>query len=194
MNQKPIFKLPVDHVVPPDLNIFSGEKQLDIHLSKKWTTALMEKSSQAYHTHVSDLLIVALYLAFHEWTGDPRLLLLLEGHGREDLFENTDTSRTLGWFTSKYPVLIKLEKESDFENAILSVKEQLRQIPRNGIGYGMLRYLSKIIIINKMAEIPEPEVIFNFIGRVDRRLNRLHGNSKLNLREQLEAQIFFVRI
>lgn len=168
MNQKPLFKLPVDHVVPPDLNVFSGEKKLNFHLNKKWTAALMEKSSRAYHTQISDLLIVALYYAFYKWTGDPRLLLLLEGHGREDLFENTDTSRTIGWFTSKYPVLIKCEKQLDLENSILSIKEQLRQIPGKGIGYGLLRYLSKDHNIrNKMAEIPEPEVIFNYIGKVN---------------------------
>ena len=167
MNRKPLFKLPVDYVVPPDINIFSGEKHFDIHLNKKWTTALLENSSQAYHTLVSDLQIVALYQAFYEWTGDPRLLLLLEGHGREDLFEDTDISRTVGWFTSKYPVLLKLDKASDFENSILSVKEQLRQIPGKGIGYGLLRYLSKDQDIrNKMAEIPEPEVVFNFLGKV----------------------------
>ncbi|WP_316235500.1 condensation domain-containing protein, partial [Bradyrhizobium sp. SZCCHNR1085] len=97
-----------------------------------------------------------------EWTGQRRLLVALEGHGREELFAELDVSRTVGWFTSLFPVLLEVEGTSDAGAALKVVKEQLRAVPHRGIGYGLLRYLAG-------AAVPEvsPEISFNYLGQLD---------------------------
>jgi hypothetical protein len=74
--------------------------------------------------------------------GEPTLLLDLEGHGREEIFDDVDLSRTVGWFTTIFPVLLNLPATSDLATTVKTIKEQLREIPNRGIGYGLLRYLS----------------------------------------------------
>ena len=81
------------------------------------------------------------------------LTIGIEGHGREPLFEDVDLSRTVGWFTSSYP--LRLDQD---------VGEKLRQVPRRGIGYGVLRYLADA---EPLRGQPWPEVTFNYLGRVD---------------------------
>src|SRR5262249_16422912 len=76
-----------------------------VALSAEATRALLQQAPRAYRTQVNDLLLAALAQAFAAWTGSPRLLVELEGHGREELFADLDLSRTVGWFTSIYPVL-----------------------------------------------------------------------------------------
>src|SRR6185312_1100819 len=84
----------------------------------------------------------ALLQAFADWTGELALLINLEGHGREEVFEEIDLSRTVGWFTSLFPVHLQLESSDDTGEALKRIKEQLRHVPNRGLGYGVLRYLS----------------------------------------------------
>jgi non-ribosomal peptide synthase protein (TIGR01720 family) len=92
----------------------------------------------------------------------------LEGHGREELFSDVDLSRTVGWFTSLFPVLLQLPKLDSPETMIKSIKEQLRAIPNRGIGYGILRYLSEEPSIKQQLQtIPTPEISFNYLGQFD---------------------------
>jgi non-ribosomal peptide synthase protein (TIGR01720 family) len=93
----------------------------------------------------------------------------MEGHGREELFgDEVDLSRTVGWLTSIYPVMLDLGNASDPGNALMSIKEQLRAVPNRGIGYGLLRYLCED---NKVAEdlqrLPQADVSFNYLGQFD---------------------------
>ncbi|HAA31664.1 MAG TPA: hypothetical protein DCE56_33130 [Cyanobacteria bacterium UBA8553] len=91
-----------------------------------------------------------------------------EGHGREELFEDADLSRTVGWFTSIFPLLLELENTADPGEALQSIKEQLRRIPNRGIGYGVLRYLSgNPEIVEQLQAMPQPEVSFNYLGQLD---------------------------
>src|SRR2546429_678793 len=78
------------------------------------------------------------------WTGRDRVLIDLEGHGREDLFDRVDLSRTVGWFTTLFPVALDIPG-LDWGRTLKSVKEQLRAIPGKGIGYGALRYLRQAV-------------------------------------------------
>ncbi len=119
------------------------------------------------------MLLTALLDAFSHWTGEPALLIELEGHGREDLFDDVDVSRTVGWFTSAFPVRLLDTKTSLPAVAVLqSVKQQLRNIPRHGIGYGLLRYLDDDAdVARQMRALPEPEVSFNYLGQLDQMLN-----------------------
>ncbi|MEW6736614.1 MAG: condensation domain-containing protein, partial [Acidobacteriota bacterium] len=109
--------------------------------------------------------------ALAEWTGEESLLIDLEGHGREELFSDLDISRTVGWFTTIFPVLIQLKKELPIAEAIKSIKEQFREIPNKGIGYGLLKYLNQEQDIKlALASRRQAEVSFNYLGQFDQSL------------------------
>jgi amino acid adenylation domain-containing protein/non-ribosomal peptide synthase protein (TIGR01720 family) len=153
-----------------------------VYLAADATDALLRAVPEAYRTQVNDALLTAVLDGFWIWTGRPELLITLEGHGREDVGEALDVSRTVGWFTSLFPAtLVRADADSPGER-LKEVKEQLRAVPRRGIGYGLLRYLSDDEAISQsLRERPQPEVGFNYLGQFDPGL----GGSKLfRLREQ----------
>jgi non-ribosomal peptide synthase protein (TIGR01720 family) len=101
----------------------------------------------------------------NEWSGGiTRILINLEGHGREEIIEGVDISRTVGWFTSQYPVLLKIENSEDISYMIRYVKESLRRIPNKGIGYGILRYLTPGDKREGLEFFSHPEISFNYLG------------------------------
>ncbi|MFD2875845.1 condensation domain-containing protein [Paenibacillus rhizoplanae] len=119
---------------------------------------------------MNDVLLAALGLAMQEWTGHEKLAIHLEGHGREEVLDNVDVTRTVGWFTSIYPVVFELKKAEGIANWVKSFKEKLRGIPNKGVGYGALKYLTPAEnsgIGSGMA----PEISFNYLGQWDRELN-----------------------
>src|SRR6185295_17861890 len=103
--------------------------------------------------------------SFSQETAEPSLLVDLEGHGREELIEGADLSRTVGWFTAIYPVLLELEKSSSPAARLAVVKEQLRRIPHHGAGFGVARYLSNGSA--RLKALPPSEVSFNYLGQLD---------------------------
>jgi amino acid adenylation domain-containing protein/non-ribosomal peptide synthase protein (TIGR01720 family) len=136
-------------------------------LTEEETQALLQDVPKAYRTVINDVLLTALARAFAAWTGERSPLLVnLEGHGREALFEDVDLSRTVGWFTSVFPILLDLGEAEGIEAELKAIKEQLRSVPRGGIGYGVLRYLCQDgEVREKLRALPEPEVVFNYTGR-----------------------------
>ena len=97
----------------------------------------------------------------------------MEGHGRVELFEDVDLSRTVGWFTSVYPVGLRIEAGSGPGEALKEVKEQVRGIPKEGIGYGLLRYKREEEgLMEKMRGQKKAEVSFNYLGQMDQVLGR----------------------
>ncbi|MGE6631996.1 amino acid adenylation domain-containing protein [Bacillus sp. NPDC077027] len=130
---------------------------LSIKLTKNETDALLKQASKAYRTEVNDLLLAGLVQAFGQ-----SILITLEGHGREDIFDHMDLSRTVGWFTSSYPIFIPL-LQTDVGAQIKSVKETLRHIPQKGIGYGLLAYMTKQRFLQKVS----PQISFNYLGQMD---------------------------
>jgi non-ribosomal peptide synthase protein (TIGR01720 family) len=105
---------------------------------------------------------------FADWTQQRSLLVNLEGHGREEIIKDVDLSRTVGWFTTLFPVLLELEAASEPGEALKAIKEQLRQIPNRGIGYGVLRYLQPDPSVKERSrQLPQPEVCFNYLGQFD---------------------------
>jgi non-ribosomal peptide synthase protein (TIGR01720 family) len=163
-------RLPVDY--PGGENTEAVAYTVAIALSVEETQALLQDVSVAYRTQINDVLLTALVKTFSQWTGQSSLLIDLEGHGREELFEDVDLSRTVGWFTSMFPVLLSLGDATNPEEALLVVKEQLLGISNRGIGYGVLRYLSgDREIAEMMRSIPKPEVIFNYLGQFDQLLS-----------------------
>ncbi len=122
---------------------------------------------EAYRTQVNDLLLAALVRAFAAWTGEGMLEIDLEGHGREEIFPGVDLSRTVGWFTTLFPVALSLPPGGGPREAIQETKETLRAVPRRGLGYGLLRYLAAAETGERLAALPAPQVSFNYLGRFD---------------------------
>ena len=92
----------------------------------------------------------------------------LEGHGREDIFPNVDVSRTVGWFTSIFPLVLKTNPDWNLGTLVKSVKEQVRAIPHRGNEFGVHRYLGDEESRRQLAACAQPAVAFNYLGRVDR--------------------------
>ncbi|MVP02340.1 amino acid adenylation domain-containing protein, partial [Paenibacillus sp. N10] len=129
------------------------------------TKQLLKQAHRAYNTEMNDLLLTALGMAVQEWSGLGRVLVNLEGHGREDIIPDVDITRTVGWFTSQFPVVLENGPSNTFSQQIKGVKEGLRGIPKKGIGYGILRYLSSSQENDRFAA--EPEISFNYLGQFD---------------------------
>ncbi|MEA5506597.1 amino acid adenylation domain-containing protein [Halotia wernerae UHCC 0503] len=155
--------LPVDYIAGKQKNTVASAEQVSVSLSVEHTQALLQDVPSTYNTQINDVLLTALTQTFADWTGDNYLLVDLEGHGREELFEDVDLSRTVGWFTSVFPVRLQLDHHLQGE-ALKSIKEQLRQIPNRGIGYGVLRYLSQD---QQLQSLPQPQISFNYLGQLD---------------------------
>jgi non-ribosomal peptide synthase protein (TIGR01720 family) len=128
------------------------------------THELLHDVPRAYGTRADEVLLAALARAVSAWTGDPRVLVEVEGHGREALFADVDLSRTVGWFTTLFPVLLDLRGTGGERDALRAVKEQLRAVPRRGIGYGALRYLADS---QALRDPPRPQLRFEYMGRLD---------------------------
>ncbi|HEY7818595.1 MAG TPA: condensation domain-containing protein, partial [Vicinamibacteria bacterium] len=125
-------------------NDFASTATVAVLLDAPRTQALIYEVPAAYRTQVGDVLLAALARAFSSWAGRDSMLVNLEGHGREELFPDFDLSRTVGWFTTIFPVRLTLDRDGaeDEGRCLMSIKEQLRRVPRRGIGHGLLRYLS----------------------------------------------------
>ena len=132
---------------------------------------LLQRVPKAYRTEINDILLTALVLAIGDWTQNYSLTLSLEGHGREDIVKDIDLSRTIGWFTSIFPVHLNIENPHDLGEAIKTVKETLRQIPHKGIGYGILSYLTQepLPLVYSHSHIPS-HLSFNYLGQWDNTL------------------------
>jgi non-ribosomal peptide synthase protein (TIGR01720 family) len=158
--------LPVDNPVGGDRE--AAAETLTVSLDEDNTEALLQKVSAAYGTQINDVLLTALVQTLGRWTGLNRMTIDIEGHGREDLFPELDVSRTVGWFTSVFPVTLDVTGSASPGDAIKMVKEQLRRIPGRGIGYGIVRYLTKegIAAANARPAARVP-VAFNYLGQFD---------------------------
>ncbi|MBV9772533.1 MAG: AMP-binding protein, partial [Gemmatimonadetes bacterium] len=147
-----------------------GIDTVSVRLEPDETRALLQEVPAAYRTRIDDVLLCALVEAVSGWTGSPRVRLALEGHGREEeVGAGVDLTRTVGWFTSVYPVVLDVAGAAGPGERLGRIKEQLRAVPLRGIGYGVLRYLSPDALLRaRLAAQGEPEIAFNYLGRFDR--------------------------
>ncbi len=137
-------------------------------LSREETEALLQEVPGVYHTQINEVLLSGLALALGEWSDSQVVLVDVEGHGREPISERVDVSRTVGWFTTIYPVLLEVNS-NDAGEVVKQIKEQVREIPGQGLGYGVLRYLGEAS--DRLRALPQAEVSFNYLGQIDRVLN-----------------------
>jgi len=156
----PVVSIPVDNLSGE--NWLEYHQSIDIHLDRQETKALLREVPAAYNTRINDVLLAALFLTLTDWTKESYCLIDLENHGRAALFDDIDLSRTVGWFTTTHPVLLggSGTQKLDLATVIKTVKEQLRQIPHDGIAYGLLRELGG-------NELPKADILFNYLGQFD---------------------------
>ena len=164
-------KLQRDHpALPVDrsgVNTITTSEHVTISLTVEQTQALLRDVPNAYQTQINDVLLTALVQTFAEWTGDPSLRIDLEGHGRTDLWDSINLSRTIGWFTTITPVILELGNAQTAGDALKQIKEQLRQIPHQGLSYGVLRYLTSSSTTEMLKNLASAEVCFNYLGQFD---------------------------
>ncbi len=161
-----VFPLPLDYQGEAKSNIVAHAKTVSFTLTEEQTRLLLQEVPQAYNTQINDILLTALVQAFSHWTGSDRLLLDMEGHGRENVIESVNLSRTVGWFTSIYPVFLTLENLDHLGECLKFIKEQLRQIPNRGFDYGIGYYLnSDLTIQSQLKNYPKAQVSFNYLGQ-----------------------------
>jgi amino acid adenylation domain-containing protein/non-ribosomal peptide synthase protein (TIGR01720 family) len=173
-HQSTTAKLPVDKA-GDESYYYKDYQSVHLHLDEEPTRLLITESHRAYHTQINDILLSALVLTIQEWAGGSAISIQLEGHGREEIIPGIDLNRTVGWFTSIYPVLFETGSATP-SDIIPAVKETLRRIPNKGIGYGVLKYLTSSQTDSPGPEDSksvmhpslEPEISFNYLGQFDK--------------------------
>lgn len=136
---------------------FDAESELSEYESCK----LIKKGNDIYNIKLNEILLIALALTLKDILNKSDIIIETEGHGREEIAKNIDVSRSIGWFTSIYPVYLKVSDENiDFN--IKSLKEQLRKIPHNGFDYGILKYLKQ-----ELDGCLRTNVRLNYLGNLD---------------------------
>ncbi|HHL32447.1 MAG TPA: hypothetical protein ENJ41_07655, partial [Oceanospirillales bacterium] len=135
--------------------------QASFSLNEITTTQLLTQAQQAYHTQINELLLSALLLGFHNCTGTNSIRIDLEGHGRQELNEDINLSQTVGWFTTLFPITLNSDS-MEVKALICAIKEQLRAVPNQGLGFAVLKYLTKA---KGIAEAEISPILFNYLGQ-----------------------------
>ncbi len=131
--------------------------RIDSHIGADQARQVLHDVPASYPVTTPELLVAALYLAMRDWTGAPALTVQMESHGRPDLSPDIDLSRTVGWLTALYPVHLATPDPRP-EDVLRMVKEMLRRVPNDGVGYGVLRQAGAL------PEMPA-QVRFNYLGQ-----------------------------
>jgi len=160
--------------VQPAADTYASAGNLSVELDAETTRMLLGEVPTAFHTGIHEILLIGFALACAEFLGDTDgapIVIDAEGHGRHDeLHSDVDLSRTVGWFTTKYPVALAVGSldwaqivagESALGTLIKDAKEQLRALP-DGLTYGLLRYLNPEVDLGGS----DPAIGFNYLGRL----------------------------
>jgi amino acid adenylation domain-containing protein/non-ribosomal peptide synthase protein (TIGR01720 family) len=169
--------LPVDYDPAGSADAAAPASSVQVRLDEVDTDALLRAAPTAYRTGINDVLLTALAVALSRWTGHGRVSVDLEGHGREEILDGVDLSRTVGWFTTLFPVVLDVPggSEPDWRLMVKSVRRQLRTVPAKGLGFGAIRYLGSAAARELLATAsPRPQLSFNYLGQWDARRQE-HG-------------------
>jgi amino acid adenylation domain-containing protein/non-ribosomal peptide synthase protein (TIGR01720 family) len=159
--------------VQPAVDTFAAAGHLSVSLDVQTTRLLLAEVPSAFHAGINDILLIAFALAWAQLldNGGAPIAIDVEGHGRhEDVAGDVDLSRTVGWFTTKYPVSVAVGElpwtqvvagEAALGAAIKDAKEQLRALP-DPLTFGLLRYLNSDVVLDS----PDPTIGFNYLGRL----------------------------
>ncbi|MDQ4033113.1 MAG: condensation domain-containing protein [Actinomycetota bacterium] len=177
-------ELPVDRAQPR----IGPQRAVSVLLTTEETDALLRWAPTVYRTRINDVLLAALAWALSRWTGQGRVSIDLEGHGREEILDGVDLSRTVGWFTSIFPVALDVTSsdEPNWRELVKSVRRQLRAIPANGFGFGALRYLGPPSTRERLsANGSGPQISFNYLGQWDARSDDVGGGLYRHIHDSL---------
>jgi non-ribosomal peptide synthase protein (TIGR01720 family) len=137
-----------------------------VQITREETKRLIRKVPQHHSAGIIDILLAVLARTMESETGNSNLFLELLAHGREPIDQkDLDLSRTVGRFSTVFPIEVHLPAEANWAVAVRSVREQFRRIPKNGFGYGVLRYLTEDKAIANMTNLVP--VCLNYVGRFD---------------------------
>ncbi|WP_176560100.1 non-ribosomal peptide synthetase [Brevibacillus dissolubilis] len=187
IEQTPIKPLPNDSEYNPTDQKQGASESLSIQLSQEETSELLTRVHYAYNTEINDILLTALAMTMRNWTEEERIVVQLEGHGREEILPNVNIYRTIGWFTCQYPVVLQAKEGEDTARLIKGIKEQLKKIPNKGVGYGILKHVTaketarveagSLAVQQQGTESNEdfglgqnefkPQLSFNYLGQFD---------------------------
>ncbi|WP_223765871.1 non-ribosomal peptide synthetase/type I polyketide synthase [Corallococcus sp. AS-1-6] len=156
--------LPVDG---PGPYTYASRSSVAVELDAEETRQLLQETPTGWRARIDDVLLTALARTLGEWTGKPDVLIELEGHGREELFADLDVSRTVGWFTSVAPALLRLPEGGSLGDGLRAVRDSLKAWPGRGIGFNLLRHLGPPETRARLAALPKAQVSFNYLGQLD---------------------------
>ncbi len=146
----------------------SHVERVRVGLSERETHTLLQQVPKAFRTQINDVLLSSLASALQTETGAAQQRIDLEGHGREHIGDDLDVSRTIGWFTTMFPVALDVSATSDPIGRLLAVRDQLGATPHRGMSYGVLRYAASDPVVRaSLDSAPRSEVLFNYLGRFD---------------------------
>ncbi|HEY2416362.1 MAG TPA: condensation domain-containing protein, partial [Steroidobacteraceae bacterium] len=169
----------VSGALVPERDTHGSAGELTLTLPAGLTSALLTRVPAAFHAGINDVLLTGLVVAVADWCrrrgrgGDTAVLMDVEGHGREEIFPDVDLSRTIGWFTSLFPIRLDagaldltaaMMGNAELGRALKRIKEQLRAVKDHGLGYGLLRYLNAQTAA-QLAGLPAAQIGFNYLGR-----------------------------
>ncbi len=164
--------LPEDSPPFPVDNVFSDPlrsrvktaRYVDIELSQQETDHLLTWTRALPHAELQDALLLSLARTWDDWTGEPRLYLDIESHGRDDMGLPVNLARTVGWFTALYPLAFSLPPETDPMEALATIHRQAREAADHAQTYGLLRYRLRDPAFSRLSS---PRLLFNFLGEID---------------------------
>ncbi|HLP62842.1 MAG TPA: condensation domain-containing protein, partial [Candidatus Deferrimicrobium sp.] len=165
------FPIPRDFEV--EGNYIKDTGSVSFILKEEETELLLTRVNGIFRTEINDILLTALGMGIKKTFGHDRVSIALEAHGREEILAGIDISRTVGWFTALYPVLINMSYADDPGRQVKEVKETLRRIPNKGIGYGILKYLTREEHKKEIEFKLKPQISFNYLGQFDADVRQL---------------------
>ncbi len=144
-------------------NLYKDRQTIEVGLTETETDELLTQTNQAYNTRINEILLTVLARTLFKWYGGTKSLIALESHGREH--NDLDLSRTIGWFTAIFPIVLDISDSDKLDYQIKLIKETLRNVPQNGIGYGLLKYMTNKEI--GLTFQSKPQIAFNYLGQFD---------------------------
>jgi non-ribosomal peptide synthase protein (TIGR01720 family) len=169
--------LPVDFA--GGRNTEGSARHWSCSLDEDDTRALLYELSDSSRLQINEVVLAALAMAYERWTGHGKLLINIEGHGREELFQDEDVTRTIGWFTAVYPLLLEIRKGATVTDIIRYIKQKVNKVPKSGIGHGLLLHLcDNAEIREKLRSLPRPQISFLYLGQFNRKID---GKSRFEI-------------
>ncbi|KPA18703.1 plipastatin synthase subunit D [Candidatus Magnetomorum sp. HK-1] len=183
--------LPLDYERGNEDSILKDTRTLNFYLSQEKVNVLLTKIQHVYNTEINDILLTALARTMYQWHGNKKTMITLEGHGRENIAD-TDIKRTVGWFTSMYPLALELPDSEDLGYQIKYIKEMLRKVPNKGMGYGILKYITSHENKQDMLFGSMPGICFNYLGQFDEDADGLFQISEKSYGNDISLKTEFI--